>query len=137
MTYEQLSIETGHGSYSIEVKENHIYTQLNGAFNEQGVSNWVQEMKKVIASLSPEPFTILVDELKATGATPQALKLANAYNQWLNKKPLIAKAVVYSGDMFKAIDIKNLPARQEQNIKFFNNSQDAKVWLDKEAKRIG
>lgn len=40
-----------------------------------------------------------------------------------------AKAVVYSSDVLKNIDIQHLPSRALQNIQFFNNVSEAKRWL--------
>lgn len=121
-----------HGQYKINVEGCHIHTQLFDAFNEVGVSQWINAMKDAIAGLSGQPFTILVNEKAATGATPGALKLANEYNEWLNDQTLVAKAVVYSNAIYKAIDELHLPARKRQNIKFFDDVSLAQNWLKEE-----
>lgn len=123
---------TCHGRFFIEVNGNHIYTELHESFNDVGVQHWIDDMKQAIKQMAGKPFTILVNETAATGATPEALELANEYNEWLNQQALIAKAVVYSEEVFKQIDISNLPARKQQNIQFFDDTQMADNWLTEE-----
>ena len=123
---------TCHGHFIIEVEDNHIYTELYESFNDVGVQRWIDGMKLAIEQMAGKPFTILVNEKAATGATPEALALANEYNEWLNQQALIAKAVVYSEEVFKQIDISNLPARKQQNIQFFDDTQAADSWLAEE-----
>lgn len=123
---------TPHGKYEISVRDYQITTTLFGSYNTQGIEAWISEMKKSILSFSGEPFVILVNELEATGATPEALERGNEYNEWLNHQSLVAKAVVYSEDIYEEIDKKSLPARSQQNIKFFKKVKDAQLWLNNE-----
>jgi hypothetical protein len=122
-------MESADGKYSIEIQGSLIYTKLSESFNHEGISLWINEMKEAINSLNGHSFIMLVDELSATGATPEALELANHYNKWLNSQALKAKAVVYSSKIYREIDISKLTARKEQNIAFFDNISDAKIWL--------
>lgn len=122
-------MESADGKYSIEIQGSLIYTKLSESFNHEGISLWINEMKEAINSLNGHSFIMLVDELSATGATPEALELANNYNQWLNSQALKAKAVVYSSTIYREIDISKLTARKDQNIAFFDNMSDAKTWL--------
>jgi len=122
-------MQSAHGKFKISVNENQISTKLLGSYNTQGIEAWISEMKKTISSFSGAPFTILVDEIGAKGATPQALAKGNEYNEWLNHQNLVAKAVIYGESIYKEIDNKSLPARAKQNIKFFETVEDAQCWL--------
>lgn len=123
-------MESPHGKFKITVDKNQITTELSGSFNAQGIENWIGEMKQTISSFTGKPFTILVNELAAKGATPDALEKANQYNDWLNSQNLVAKAVVYSELIYREIDKKSLPARAHQNIEFFSATNDAQQWID-------
>lgn len=123
-------MQSADGKFSIEIQSNLIHTRLSKSFNKDDISLWISEMKKTINSLQGEPFFMLVDELLATGATPEALELANEYNHWLNKQALKAKAVVYSSSIYREIDKILLTAREAQNIAFFDNVSEAQKWLE-------
>ena len=129
-------MEIAHGEFDVSVmrqdKVTMVCTRLSGSFNEEGFQLWMEAMKKAIGSLREESFVMLVDELEATGATPEALTLANQYNSWLNSQAMIAKAVVYSASIYRDIDKKNIPARQSQNIEFFDSVSKAKTWLNEQ-----
>lgn len=118
-----------HGDYTISVEGQLIYTSLNGSFNEYGVSCWITAIKSTIAQFNGQAFTMLVNELNAQGATPEALNVANEYNEWLSTQNMKAKAVVYSSDTLKDIDEKRLPSRKKQNVRFFSSIADARQWL--------
>jgi len=125
-------MNTIHGTYTISVSNNTIYTTLSGSFNEFGVKAWACGMKKAIKAFNGEQFSMLVDELKAEGATPEALAEGEKYNQWLNQQKIKAKAVVYPSEMLRDIDVKNLPARAKQPIKLFLDLDEARNWLNQQ-----
>jgi len=127
-----VDLSSSHGTYIIKIESNGIYTELFDMFNESGVQKWVNEMKHSIKQFSGAPFTLLVNEQAAKGATPEALAIANQYNEWLNQQKLIAKAVIYGAEIFKQIDITHLPARQQQNVRFFDKCDLARQWLKQE-----
>ncbi|WP_286266623.1 hypothetical protein [Thalassotalea atypica] len=126
-------MKIAHGEFDIYINQQYdtamVCTRLSDSFNAEGFKLWMEAMKLTITSLQGQPFVMLVDELSATGATPEALELANKYNTWLNSQAMIAKAVVYSAPIYREIDKKNIPARQAQNIKFFEKVSTAKAWL--------
>lgn len=125
-------MESRHGKFTIEIDNGSIVTHLYGSFNEAGVTAWAESLKETVSLFNGSPFTLLVNEMGARGATPEALAVSNDFNTWLNSKPMIAKAVVYSAEIFKEIDDKNIPARKQQNIKFFYELDLAKQWLTQE-----
>ena len=105
-------MDFSHGTYSIEIKDNLIITTLTDSFDLAGLTRWVNAVKQAIESFNKHPFMMLVNELNATEATPDALAAANEYNQWLSEQYLVAKAVVYASDIYREIDKQNLPARK-------------------------
>ena len=123
-------MDLANGKFQITINEHVISTILFESFNPEGISLWITAMKEAINSFQGKPFSLLVNELEATGATPDALALANSYNHWLNEQNLIAKAVIYSANIYKEIDKKALPSRKHQNIAFFNDPEQAAAWLE-------
>ena len=123
-------MDLAHGKFEVTVQNKLIYTVFNGSFNEHGIIAWHNSIKDIINSFDGQPFSMLINELNASGATPKALAAGNKYNEWLNQQNLIAKAMVYSSDMLRDIDTMHLPARIEQNIEFFYTIADAEEWLE-------
>lgn len=70
-----------HGEFEISLVNNIIYTNLFGTFNDQGVIAWSNALKKAINSFNGRAFSILVNELEADSATPEALSEAEQFNQ--------------------------------------------------------
>jgi len=119
-----------HGKYSIDFINETLVVSLVGTFNEQAVENWTRDVKDIILSYSGKPFKMLMDLSCSTGGTPEALAVANRYNQWLNTQNLLAKAVIYASKMNQSIDEKYVWSKKEQNIKVCNNRREAFDWLD-------
>ncbi len=124
-----------HGNSIVELKNSIIFVELEGAFNEQGVSLWINEIKATINKLKGERFAILMDLRKALGGTPESFELSNQYNSWLNGQNMVAKALLYGSSVFEDMDTTLVPSKKIQNIQVFDDSEEAKLWLERELSR--
>jgi hypothetical protein len=66
------------------------------------------------------------------GATPDAFNISNKFNEWLNGQNMVAKAIVITSQVIKSIDQQWVPSKAVQNIEYFDNKDDALVWLNKQ-----
>jgi len=85
------NMNLNHGDYSVKIDKNIIVVDLNGAFNEYGVREFIAEVKSIIVRFSGTPFSILMNNISVLGATPQAYEELNDYNTWLNTQNLVLK----------------------------------------------
>jgi hypothetical protein len=125
-----LTIE--HGDNTIILKENIIHITLKGSFNEYGAEKVSQKTSAIIKSLNQSKFLIFVDLLNLDGATPDAFNISNKFNGWLNGQNMVAKAIVITSQVIKSIDQQWVPSKAVQNIEYFDNEDDALVWLNKQ-----
>ncbi|MCW8833329.1 MAG: hypothetical protein OQK09_02195 [Colwellia sp.] len=121
-----------HGENTIHVKDNIIYVTLAGAFNEHGAENVSKKATQIISTFNHKKFMILINLLKLDGATPEAYKISNEFNGWLNSQNMVAKAIVITSQSIKAIDQQWVPSKAGQNIEYFDNEDDALKWLHKQ-----
>jgi len=122
-------MDIAHGEVAIEVKDNIIIVRTSGAFNEYGTLRYTDGIRKAIDSLQGESFSILVNNLKFQGATPEAYEELENYNAWLNQQKLIAKAMVITSAI--TLDVINMrsPSRASQQNQSFDNEEAAMDWL--------
>ncbi|MBL4910392.1 MAG: hypothetical protein JKX78_10335 [Alteromonadaceae bacterium] len=118
-----------HGDSIVEFKDKIIFVALDGAFNKEGVADWIQKIKVIINNLNGERFGMLMDMREALGGTPESFELSNQYNAWLNKQNLVAKALIYGSSVFEDMDKTLVPSKKYQNTKVFDNAEQAKLWL--------
>jgi len=123
-----------HGTYVLTYQNNIIEVTLSGAFNEYGVIDWTNAIKKTIASFNGEKFCILMDLRKALGGTPEAFEQANQYNDWLNSQNMVAKAVIFENAVLAEIERVMVSAKRFQKIKNFHDIIEARQWLSDQLK---
>ena len=129
----KVNLSISHGKFQIELLENNIiYSVLKGTFSEKGSQAYTSSVKHIVEKLDGQPFAILVNNLVLDGGTPEAYTILEAYNLWLNKQAIVAKAFIINGNMTKHIMLKRSPSLQEQNIAFFDTVEKAREWLQKE-----
>jgi hypothetical protein len=119
-----------HGEVTIEIIDNIILVRSVGAFNEYGAKKYTEGIKAAINGLSSKKFfSILTNNLKFLGATPEAYQVLEAYNLWLNTQNLIAKAMVITSST--TLDVINMfsPSRSLQQNENFDNEAEALAWL--------
>ena len=119
-----------HGSTDVTVEGRLIHSVFKGSFNREAVVQYAQKIRKAIASFDGKPFVVLVDDVDIEGGTPEAYEEINKLNNWVNSKPLIAKAFIITSEVNKQIILDRAPEITKQNIEFFDNEEDAKVWLN-------
>lgn len=102
---------------------------MDGAFNSAGIKECITNVKAAIASFNGEGFCILSDATTLQGATPNAYTEIESFNMWLNDQALIAKAIVIQSPVTLEIFDIRAPSRAQQNIRSFNNRDDAFHWL--------
>lgn len=128
--------EKTHGDSKVYLKDNIVFAKLSGMFNELGAEKFTNEVKRLVLSLADQPFGILIDDLDLEGGTPEAFAILEQYNQWLNTKPLKAKAMVMSSNAHKEIINKLSPSRNKQNIQYFLTEPEAVAWLQTELEQV-
>lgn len=123
------NLSDAHGQHFVQREGQVIRVKLSGSFNEAGVCAYAAEVKEIVASLSGQPFAMLIDDLDVEGGTPKAYAALNDYNEWLNQQSVIAKAFVINSLALKDIILQRTPELQRQNIAFFFSYNDAEKWL--------
>jgi len=118
-----------HGDFSVSLNDNIIMITLSGSFNEFGARAMISEIKAKIRVLDGGKFLVLVDSRELEGHTPGSLKELELYNQWLNGQNMIAKALVVTSEMRRAIADIYIPAKHKQNLKEFDDVPPALKWL--------
>lgn len=124
--------ENVHGESRVYLKDNIVFVKLSGMFNDLGAKQFTSEVKRLVLSLGDQAFGILIDDLDLEGGTPEAYAILEEYNQWLNSKPLKAKAMVMTSNAHKEIINTLSPSRKKQNIQYFLTEPEAVTWLQSE-----
>ncbi|TWX72874.1 hypothetical protein [Colwellia sp. C1TZA3] len=103
---------------------------LLGTFNDLATHSACQQIEAKVESLNGEAFGILFDCIGYEGSTPDAHKVSNQSLLWLSKKNCIARASIFSQNIYADI-VKNEQAALSQlkNQREFTNVQEAKQWL--------
>ncbi len=118
-----------HGEVSIEVIDNIIIVRAVGAFNEFGAQKYTNAIRTAVNCMQKQRFSILINNLKFLGGTPEAYQELEDYNAWLNQKELIGKAMVITSNITLDVINKLSPSRAMQQTKNFDNENDAMNWL--------
>jgi hypothetical protein len=122
-------MELPHGNYSIVADEHIITVSLTDSFNQAGAKALTNDIKSTIPRFKGKPFSIMVVDTSVSGNTPDAYEEINKYNEWLNEQNLIAKALVVPSGAIRKINDARIPAKAKQNVRSFDNTPDALVWL--------
>jgi len=122
-------MDSEHGEVSIEVIDNIIIVRAVGAFNEFGAQKYTSSIRTAINCMQKQRFSILINNLKFLGGTPEAYQELEDYNAWLNQKELIGKAMVITSNITLDVINKLSPSRAMQQTKNFDNENDAMNWL--------
>ena len=112
------------------IGDNIIFAEFCGSFDNHALQRYSKQIKKLVSTFNGSPFAMLIDDLKLEGGTPEAYKVLNEYNQWLNQQAIVAKAFIINNNVNKQIILKRSPALLEQNIAFFTDKNSAKDWLN-------
>ena len=118
-----------HGELDMKLDKNIILVTLVGPFNDMGVSSWTKELRAQIEKFTGNRFFILMDNRNYGGFTAEASAISNEFNLWLNDQPMVAKAIVQPSPVAIKMNLKSIPALAKQNIKYFDNKDDALTWL--------
>jgi hypothetical protein len=118
-----------HGESFITVEDDIIMVKVIGAFNSEGISKSIAELKSVIDSFSQNEFKLFLDYTDAEGGTPEVFEKINECNIWLNTQNMIAKALAIKSTSILAILESRTPARNSQHSKNFDNKINALNWL--------
>lgn len=119
-----------HGKSTIKVVGQLIETTLEGAFNEHGANAYVNSVKPVVERLSQKPIVFLVNNIALEGGTPESYRILDEYNKWCSTQNIIAKAIVTKNKPSSSIIRTNAESYTRQNIRFFDNIDDARNWLN-------
>ena len=122
-------MDLSHGIYHIEVIGRMIIVELCSGFNEYTVVKYNNDMKAIIEGFSGDEFTILIKSFEFTGGTPEAFRISNEFNKWVNTQNLLGKAIVHKSNILVDIAREQESALAEQNIAEFDNENGAIEWL--------
>lgn len=118
-----------HGDFELSLTDNILQIDLKGSFNEAGALALTTEIKDKLRSIQDKPIYIIVNDKELVGITPEGFAILEKYNQWLNSKNLVAKAMVVNSSIIQDIDKRYIPSSTKQNIKFFTDLESARSWL--------
>jgi len=129
LEFWRIKLNIEHGENTIIAKENIIHITLKGAFNEYGAIDVSKKTMEIIRNFNQKRFMLLVNLLNLDGATPEAFNISNEFNEWLNSQNMVAKAIVITSQVIKAIDQQWVPSKVVQNVEYFDSEDDALRWL--------
>ena len=75
------------------------------------------------------PFSILVDNSKLEGGTPESYEIVEQYNVWLKQKALVAKAIVVPNLATTELIRSRCPTIATQ---YFKSYDEAKKWINEQ-----
>ncbi len=124
-----------HGENRVTLEGDTIFITLKGSFNEYGMQLWFESVRSIVNDLNSKPFYILMNFLEIDGGTPEAYKVSDQFNIWLNGQNMIAKACVAPPVLIAIDELQiNKTLRKNQNFKYFNILGDALLWLKSQNK---
>ena len=118
-----------HGQSSISVDGDIITVKAVGAFNLEGITKTIEQLKLFIEGFGQKEFKLLFDYTETDGGTPDVFDKINECNIWLNSQNMVAKAVVINSSILLAILESRTPARNSQNAQSFDDTTSAINWL--------
>jgi hypothetical protein len=118
-----------HGCDKVQIDESIITISLSGSFNEQSISELVNEIKSAVNSFENKKFAILLYATEAEGFTPEAYQELDDYNAWLNNQNFVAKAIVSHSPTLQQTSELFIPSRKPQLMKRFEDIESAQKWL--------
>jgi len=118
-----------HGELFIEIDNNILLITLIGPFNDMGVKNWTEKVKSKIEEFGENNFFIIMNNTNYIGFTAEASEVSNNFNLWLNEQAMIAKAIVQPSSLARQMNLKNIPSLTKQHIEYFDNKNDALLWI--------
>ena len=118
-----------HGQSSISVDGDIITVKAVGAFNVEGITKTIEQLKLFIEGFGQKEFKLLFDYTETDGGTPDVFDKINECNIWLNSQNMVAKAVVINSSILLAILESRTPARNSQNAQSFDDTTSAINWL--------
>lgn len=119
-----------HGNYNITVEGNIIKCYLSGSFNIECAEEFYTGLINEIKAIRNKPFFIYINVIEFIGATPEAYKKANDFNQWINENhPPKTRIYIINKDSKLSIALREEKDLAKQNIKIFKNDDDAKAWI--------
>ena len=118
-----------HGQSSISVDGDIITVKAVGAFNVEGITKTIEQLKLFIEGFGQKEFKLLFDYTETDGGTPDVFDKINECNIWLNSQNMVAKAVVIHSEILLKILESRTPARHSQNEQSFDDIASAINWL--------
>ena len=118
-----------HGKFTIEIEQDYIVIRLIGAFNFEGMTKYVEAIKKAIAQINSTTLNLIINQLEFEGAGPDAINLIDNYNEWLNCHYIVNKAFVGTQGMYQYIAEHKMVNISKQRFKFFDDETQAISWI--------
>ncbi|MFA3792281.1 hypothetical protein AB6T38_14295 [Aliiglaciecola sp. SL4] len=123
-------MKTPYGSYNLTIDGNIAHMRFVGMFNAATTKLLLKEVKIQIEQFGDKPFLILGDLLELEGATPEAYSIINDLNVWINKRNMIAKALLIENKIIAQIARHRIESLKFQNIRYFTNNDEALAWFE-------
>lgn len=121
-----------HGEFEVSLDGNIICCKLSGSFNKQGSLAYQERTKELILSFDQQPFGMFIDIVDIEGGTQDAYDSVDEHHFWQLSRPLIAKAYLVQSMAYRDIIMSQSPALELQNIQFFTDKGEAKIWLEQQ-----
>jgi hypothetical protein len=122
-----------HGRYIIEQKENILFVDAQGPFNEVTAEKYHQDIKQLTERMTGEPWGSLITFRGNSVFTPEAEQQLRDTTQYRQRKGMIAIAVVILNSAYADMQQMQLQRiYQDCQIEFhvFTDSEIATTWLN-------
>ena len=120
------------GFFELKIQDSNIYTAYTeGVFTETMYKNLIKKSESLIRNFKSEGYVMFIDARNFEGSTPEAYRMYDLHNKWINENSkLLAKAVVLNDSVNVKIKKIHLKYIQEQNTKYFFSEKEAWDWLN-------
>jgi hypothetical protein len=124
-----LALFDSHGHTEVSIEGRLILVVAVGRFNLDGCRRFCSLVGDAVDAQGEQPFAMLIDNLRFEGGTPDAYRELDSFNEWLNSRPMVAKAMLIRSEMLIRIMDRLTPSRRRQNIREFSDHAQAMAWL--------
>ena len=123
-------MKTPYGSYNLYIDGNIAFMRFVGMFNAATTTHLAQEARELLEQFGNKDFLIFADMLQLEGATPEAYTIIDEFNQWLNTRNMIGKALLIENKIIVQIARHRVKSFKHQNIQYFSNKDEALMWFE-------
>ena len=126
-----------HGSYTFRWLGDVMVSQWIGTFNNEAMTNYVQEMKRQISDRPTTPWGRIVDLRKWDGMTPDVSEQFNELAIWLRTTSCVLSVQVFSEQFYQTLAAKVANRVAAPNLEYTFDMQAAFDFMKKSGLNLG